>query len=56
MHPSLAWLIPLGVTGIGALVLSVVAVVIRRDVTELQKSMRTLRVPARRSRSNRPNG
>lgn len=47
MHISAAWLVPLIAGGAGAAALAVAAAVVRREVAELQKAMRPLRIPAR---------
>ncbi|MDE3204631.1 MAG: hypothetical protein KGQ66_10445 [Acidobacteriota bacterium] len=55
MHLNGIWLIPMAVTGIGAAALALVAAAVRRDVADLQRSLRPLRVPAgRRPRSVPP--
>jgi hypothetical protein len=43
VHMSAVWLAPLGVGTVGALVVSALAYRLRRQVEELQKSMRPLR-------------
>lgn len=56
MHSGLAWLIPLAIAGAGAGALAAVATVVRRDISELQKAMRPLRIPTRGRRSLPPEG
>lgn len=50
MHLSAVWLAPLGVGAVGAVALSALASRLRRQVEDLQKSMRPLRTGRDRSR------
>lgn len=54
MHVSATWLVPLVVVGAGAGLLAAVAALVRRNVTDLQKAMRPLRVPTRTRRRPGP--
>ena len=48
MQLTTAWIVPLCVGAAGAVSLASIAALVRRDVTELQKSLRPLRVPVPR--------
>lgn len=54
MHLNAVWMAPLIAGGVGAVALAAVAALVRRDVSELQKSMRPLRVPVRPERRRPP--
>lgn len=47
MHLSLVWIAPLVAGAVGAISLVAAAAVVRRQVSELQRSMRPLRVKDR---------
>lgn len=47
MHLTAAWIVPLSIGSAGAAALAAVAALVRREVTELQKAMRPLRVENR---------
>lgn len=51
MHLTSSWIVTLGVGAAGAVSLAAVAAVVRREVSELQKAMRPLRVTDRQRRS-----
>ena len=53
MHLTTAWIVPLGVGAAGAVSLATVAAVLRREVSELQKALRPLRVVGRRPMGQR---
>ena len=55
MHLSPVWIAPLVAGAVGAVSLVAVAAVVRRQVSELQRSMRPLRVKER-NRSAPPSG
>ena len=55
MQLTSVWILPLCVGAAGAVALASVAALLRRDVTELQRSLRPLRVPvSRRAERDRP--
>lgn len=50
MHLTAAWIALLVAGGLGSLALATVAALLRRDISELQRSMRPLRVRSDRRR------
>ncbi len=53
MHLTTAWIVPLCVGAAGAVSLATVAALVRREVAELHRALRPLRVPDRRSPDRR---
>ncbi len=51
MHLTAAWIVTLCVGAAGAVSLATVAAMVRREVSQLQKAMRPLRVTDRQRRS-----